>query len=143
MKMSDFPSAFSRFTIANSSVASCGVSTAVGSSRIRISAPRKSALRISTRCCCPTVVRLISAPGSTARPNCCDSSVTRFSAARSSSSTPSRVGSMPRTMFSATVITGISMKCWCTIPIPATIASFAEAKVTGSPRSRISPASAL
>ena len=33
--------------------------------------------------------------------------------------TPSRVGSMPSTMFSATVITGISMKCWCTIPIPA------------------------
>ena len=39
---------------------------------------------------------------------------------------PSRVGSLPSTMFSATVITGISMKCWCTIPIPASIASFAE-----------------
>ena len=34
-----------------------GVSTAVGSSRIRISAPRYSAFRISTRCCCPTVIR--------------------------------------------------------------------------------------
>ena len=30
-----------------------------------------------------------------------------------------RVGSTPRTMFSATVITGTSMKCWCTMPIPA------------------------
>ena len=29
-------------------------------------------------------------------------------------------------MFSATVITGISMKCWCTIPIPLSIASLAE-----------------
>ena len=29
-------------------------------------------------------------------------------------------------MFSATVITGISMKCWCTIPIPASIASLGE-----------------
>ncbi len=29
-------------------------------------------------------------------------------------------------MFSATVITGISMKCWCTIPIPRSIASFAD-----------------
>ena len=36
-------------------------------------------------------------------------------------------------MFSATVITGISMKCWCTIPIPAPIASFAEWNVTGLP----------
>ena len=28
------------------------------------------------------------------------------------------VGSVASTMFSATVITGMSMKCWCTIPIP-------------------------
>ena len=38
-------------------------------------------------------------------------------------------------MFSATVITGMSMKCWCTIPIPASIASFADANVTGLPPS--------
>ena len=42
-------------------------------------------------------------------------------------------GSMPSTMFSATVITGISMKCWCTIPIPASIASWAEPNATGLP----------
>ena len=35
-----------------------------------------------------------------------------------SSMTPAYVGSCARTMFSATVITGMSMKCWCTIPIP-------------------------
>ena len=29
--------------------------------------------------------------------------------------------------FSATVITGISMKCWCTMPIPGSIASWASA----------------
>ena len=29
-------------------------------------------------------------------------------------------------MFSATVITGMSMKCWCTMPIPRSIASFGE-----------------
>ena len=34
--------------------ASCGVSTPVGSSRIRMRAPRNSAFRISTRCCTPT-----------------------------------------------------------------------------------------
>ena len=33
-------------------------------------------------------------------------------------------------MFSATVITGISMKCWCTMPIPASIAAFGEPSVT-------------
>ena len=50
-------------------------------------------------------------------------------------------GSIPSTMFSATVITGMSMKCWWTIPIPAPIASFADANTTGLPPSRISPAS--
>ena len=37
------------------------------------------------------------------------------------------------TMFSATVITGISMKCWCTMPIPASIASFGERIATACP----------
>ena len=36
-------------------------------------------------------------------------------------------------MFSATVITGISMKCWCTMPIPRAIASLAELNATGLP----------
>ena len=36
-------------------------------------------------------------------------------------------------MFSATVITGMSMKCWCTIPIPAPIASRADANSTRLP----------
>ena len=40
MKMIEVPSAWSDLMIANSSPASCGVSTAVGSSRIRISASR-------------------------------------------------------------------------------------------------------
>ena len=70
-----------------------------------------------------------------------ESSATRFSAASRSKNTPSRVGSLARTMFSATVITGISMKCWCTIPIPLRIASFADENVTGSPLSLISPSS--
>ena len=46
-------------------------------------------------------------------------------------------------MFSATVITGISMKCWCAIPIPAPIASLAGGNVTDLPFSRISPESGL
>ena len=46
---------------------------------------------------------------------------------------PAFVGSVARTMFSATVITGMSMKCWCTIPIPRSIASFGESIRTRSP----------
>ena len=44
-------------------------------------------------------------------------------------------------MFSATVITGISMKCWCTIPIPSAIASCGERIAIGLPLTRISPSS--
>ena len=36
-------------------------------------------------------------------------------------------------MFSATVITGISMKCWCTIPMPFSIAAFGEPSSAGLP----------
>ena len=68
-------------------------------------------------------------------------SCTRRLATLSSMRMPPCVGSFASTMFSATVITGMSMKCWCTIPIPASIASFAEAKVTGFPSRRISPES--
>ena len=39
-----------------------------------------------------------------------------------------RVGSTPSTTFSATVNTGTSMKCWCTMPMPAWIASLASRK---------------
>jgi hypothetical protein len=35
----------------------------------------------------------------------------------------------------------MSMKCWCTMPIPASIASLADEKDTGFPFSLISPAS--
>ena len=34
-------------------------------------------------------------------------------------------------MFSATVMTGMSMKCWCTIPIPRSIASLGRGYVHG------------
>ena len=51
MRMIVFPCSFRRRRMRNRWSASCGVSAPVGSSRIRISAPRKSALRISTRCC--------------------------------------------------------------------------------------------
>ena len=48
---------------------------------------------------------------------------------------------MPRVTFSATVNTGTSMKCWCTIPMPAAMASFGEANWAFLPSIRISPSS--
>jgi hypothetical protein len=44
-------------------------------------------------------------------------------------------------MFSATVITGISMKCWCTMPTPFSIDAFGEPSSAGLPSIRISPSS--
>ena len=82
------------------------------------------------------------ASGSTASPNRSDSSRTRRAAAFVSSSMPLR-GSSARTMFSATVITGTSMKCWNTMPIPSSMAVLGESITTGSPFNRISPSSGL
>ena len=48
------PRSFSVARMRKSWSVSCGVSTALGSSRIRILAPRNSTFRISTRCCSPT-----------------------------------------------------------------------------------------
>ena len=64
-------------------------------------------------------------------------------AAFRSSRPPLLLGSWPSTMFSATVITGTSMKCWWTMPIPSLIAADGEAISTGLPSTRISPASGL
>ncbi len=44
-------------------------------------------------------------------------------------------------MFSAIVMTGISMKCWCTMPMPSRIASADVRRVTAFPPIRISPSS--
>ena len=49
--------------------------------------------------------------------------------------------SSPRRMFSATVRTGTSMKCWWTMLIPRAIASDGPLIVTADPSSRISPSS--
>src|SRR6185437_14383529 len=61
---------------------------------------------------------------------------------RRRSSRPARSAcSMPSVTFSATVKTGTSMKCWCTMPTPAAIASLGELKLTGVPSTTISPSS--
>ena len=59
---------------ANRSSISCGVRTAVGSSRIRTRASLARALTISTRCCCPTERSPTRASGSTSSPKRLESS---------------------------------------------------------------------
>ena len=81
IKRMDFPSAARLRIICSSSWISWGVSTAVGSSKIRISLSRYSIFRISVRCCIPTEMSSISASGSTRRPYFSDSAMT-FSRAR-------------------------------------------------------------
>jgi hypothetical protein len=44
-------------------------------------------------------------------------------------------------MFSVTVMTGTSMKCWCTMPMPSSIARDGESISTSRPSTRISPSS--
>src|SRR3954468_13675019 len=57
------------------------------------------------------------------------------------SSRPPLVGSLPRTMFSRTVKLSASMKCWCTMPMPAAIASLGLRRCTSRPSTRIWPSS--
>jgi len=64
MKTIDFPSLTSSFIIFINSSISCGVKTAVGSSKINISLSEYSILSISTLCCMPTVISEIYASGS-------------------------------------------------------------------------------
>ena len=123
IKMMDLPCATSPRMILNSSSTSWGVSTAVGSSKIRISALRNSSLMISTRCCTPTGRSWILASGGTARPYCCEIESMRSAAVWRSRTMPARTISSPSMTFSVTVSTGMSMKCWWTMPMPAAIAS--------------------
>ena len=65
--MIDFPSAVNCFMICIKCSISWGVKTAVGSSKIKISASRYNIFKISTRCCIPTEISSIFAYGSTCR----------------------------------------------------------------------------
>ena len=53
------------------------------------------------------------------------------------------IGSSPSRMFSATVRTGTSMKCWCTMLMPWRMASAGPLIVAGAPFRRISPLSGV
>ena len=141
IRMTVLPWAASRRRMRNRWSASCGVSAPVGSSRIRIPAPRYSAFRISTRCCRPTGRSPARASGGTSRAY---SRASRASSrpARSVPEASSAPPSTPRITFSATVNVSTSMKCWWTMPMPAAMASWLPPMATGRPATRISPRSA-
>ena len=70
MKIMLMPCVTSMRSVSNNASLSCGVSTAVGSSKIKTLAPRYSAFKISTRCFCPTERLPTRASGSIFKPNC-------------------------------------------------------------------------
>ena len=121
IRITDLPSFVRLFIISISSTISCGVSEAVGSSSIKVFAPLYKTFIISTLCCIPTEISSILASGSTDNPYFFDSS-TIFSLDFFKSKTTPFVSSIPSAIFSVTVKGGINMKCWCTIPIPKSIA---------------------
>ena len=142
MKISDSPFSVIWRRVANRLSASCAVSTAVGSSRIRIRASLYSALRISTRWHSPTDRSDTRASGSTFRPNFRDSSTSLARpAARLERNFQS--GSVPVRTFSSTVRFGASAKCWCTMPTPARIAARDLPGGRSAPSTRTVPSSAV
>ena len=75
MKITVMPCATKPRSVWKSSRLSCGVSTAVGSSRMMVRAPRTSTFRISMRCSMPTESRPTRSVGSTVQAEAaCDSS---------------------------------------------------------------------
>ncbi len=126
-----------------SSSVSWGVRTAVGSSNTSTFASRESALMISTRCCAPTGRSPTSASGSIWKPKRAATSFTWERALSRSRAPMPVVSSCPSMTFSATVKTGMSMKCWCTMPMPAAIASPGPEKCCTSPSMTMSPSSAV
>jgi len=140
MKMIESPSATRRFSVAKSDSASCGVSTAVGSSRIRTRASRVSALRISTRCRSPTESVATRASGCTRRPKRCAVAARRSRASRRRDDAR-HSDSVPSITLSSTDRLSASVKCWCTMPMPAASAAAGSPAGSGAPNASTLPSS--
>ena len=151
MKITDSPCATSWRSVAKSDCASAGVSTAVGSSRIRMRAPGwprsprrcpdTSAFRISTRWRSPTDSAPTRASGSTCSPKRRPVSASRARAApRRENGRHS--GSLPSITLSSTDRLSASVKCWCTMPMPAARAALGLPGASGTPNTSIVPSSA-
>ena len=129
-------------SVANSWSLSCGVRTAVGSSRIRIFAPRYRALTISTRWRSPTDRLPTRASGAMVKPNWLEasSSLARAAARRENGC---HSGSLPSMTLSSTVRLSASVKCWCTMPMPAASAAFGSPAASGWPNTSMLPLSIM
>ena len=141
MKMIDSPCATIWAKVSNKPSLSCGVSTAVGSSRIRMRAPRTRAFKISTRWRSPTVRPATRASGCTARPKRC---AVRSRCARAARRRDHgrHSGSVPSITLSSTLRLSASVKCWCTMPMPAASAALGWPGCKGWPNTSMQPASA-
>ena len=120
---------------------SCGVSTAVGSSRIKMRAPRYSALRISRRWRSPTGSSATVLSRATPRPV---SRIRTLSLARTLARACGKyqAGSAPSITLSSALKVSTSMKCWCTMPMPRAIASCESVIRAGLPPTSMVPLSA-
>ena len=127
--------------VPNRACVSWGVSTAVGSSRIRMRAPRYSVLRISRRCRSPTGRRDTGASRSTRRPVAFISTSSRVRAC-ARARPRCQPGSAPSITLSRALKSSTSMKCWCTMPMPRAIAWLESVICTDLPSTSISPPSA-
>ena len=143
MKTIDVPSSRSWRMIAMSSSVSCGVSTAVGSSKT-------STLRVA-RERLDDLDALLDADGQIADDGVGvdleaeavgDVAHVLTGLGEVERARALLVSSCPSMTFSATVKTGMSMKCWCTMPMPAAMASPGPRKCWTASSRRISPSSA-
>ena len=111
IKIIAFPAFFKFLIISKNSTTSCGVRTAVGSSKIKISASRNNIFIISTLCCIPTGNFSISWSGSTSKLYS-ELIFNTFSLALVRSILLNVVvGSVPKMIFSVTEKTGTNIKC--------------------------------
>ena len=99
-------------------------------------APRYSAFRISTRCRSPTERLPTRASGCTGRPKRCATSSSLARAARAARS-GCHSGSVPIITLSSTLRLSASVKCWCTMPMPAASAAFGLPGGSGWPKTSI------
>ncbi len=127
-------------TTPSSRSASSSVSTAVGSSRIRMRAPDISTLTISTRWRSATEIESMRAPGSSSKPSS-PQWRSMDSETRASASVQRPPIGFAIATFSATVNGRTSLKCWCTMPMPSARACAGPATATGAPSTAMRPAS--
>ena len=141
IKITVAPCARNWRSTANNCCVSCGVNTAVGSSKIRMRAPRNKAFKISKRWRSPTAKSATMASSAMRSPvDCIKASNCWRTGALALGKC--QCGSAPSITFSSALRVSTSMKCWCTIPMPQAIASWALRICTDLPKTAMWPLSA-